>query len=358
MNDAAPAEPAFALSGSRGFAGWLAETGASLAITTYQTGKLLLLGTENDGAICAFDRAFPRPMGLAVRPDGRGFALVTQYQIQIFDDRLAPDARDASAFDAVYAPHVAWVTGAIDAHDVGFDAAGRPVFITTLYSCIAAVSDRHNFRPLWRPPFVSDLVAEDRCHLNGLAMAEGRPRYVTAVSRTDGKDGWRAQRSDGGVVIDVETSEIVAAGLAMPHSPRLYQGRLWVLNSGAGEFGHVDLATGRFEGVAFCPGYARGLSFVGPYAIVGLSQPRKDDAFSGLPIDAALAARGIEALCGIAIIDLRRGEMVEWLRIRGEIRELYDIAVLPGVRQPSVIGFKTDEVKRTVSIEAMRDAGR
>jgi uncharacterized protein (TIGR03032 family) len=179
----------------------------------------------------------------------------------------------------------------------------------------------------------------------------GRPRYVTAVSRSDVGDGWRDRRADGGVVIEVESGEIVAEGLSMPHSPRLHDGRLWVLNSGAGELGWIDPGSGRFEPVAFCPGYARGLAFVGGYALVGLSLARENRTFSGLPLDAVLASRGAEARCGLLVIDLATGDTVEWVRIEGVVRELFDVAVLPGAANPALVGFKTDEVLRVISID-------
>jgi uncharacterized protein (TIGR03032 family) len=264
---------------------------------------------------------------------------------------IPPGQASADGHDALYAPHAAWTTGDLDAHDVGWGADGRPMFVNTLFGCIATVSDGHSFRPLWRPPFVSRLAAEDRCHLNGMAMDGGRPRYATAVSRSDVADGWRDRRRDGGVVIDVESGEIVCQGLSMPHSPRLHDGRLWLLNSGTGEFGHVDIASGRFEPLALCPGYARGLAFVGGHALVGLSLARENRTFSGLALDDALASRDVEPRCGIAVFDLATGDMRHWLRIEGVVRELYDVAVLPGARRPAAIGFKTDEVNRVISIE-------
>jgi uncharacterized protein (TIGR03032 family) len=186
--------------------------------------------------------------------------------------------------------------------------------------------------------------------LNGLAVDEGEPRYVTAVSRSDVADGWREHRAGGGVVIDVPSGEIVAEGLSMPHSPRLHRNRLWLLNSGQGEFGFVDAASGKFEAAAFCPGYARGLAFVGKHAVLGLSLPRSVGTFSGLPLDGQLQARHTEPRCGLAVIDLDTGDMTAWVRIEGVVRELYDVAVLPDVRRPSLIGFKGDEVKYTISV--------
>jgi len=340
----------FALTSSRHFPAWLAETGGGLAFTTYRAGKLFLLGVREDGRLSVFERSFPRAMGLGVSADGRSLALATRRAIQRFDNVLSPGERSAGGHDALYVPHASWVTGDLDVHDVGFGADGRPVFVNTLFSCLAAVSDAHSFAPLWRPPFVSRLAAEDRCHLNGMAMAEGRPAYVTAVSRSDAADGWRERRHDGGVAIAVPGGEIVAEGLSMPHSPRLHGGRLWLLDSGTGRFGFVDLAAGRFEPVAFCPGYARGLAFAAGHAIVGLSLPRADRAFCGLPLEDALGRRGVDARCGLAIFDLARGDMVHWARIEGVVRELYDVAALPGARRPAAIGFRTGEVDRVLSI--------
>ena len=341
----------FALTSSRHFPEWLAATGMSLAFTTYQAGKLFLLGVRPDGRLSVFERTFARSMGLGVSADGSSLVLATQFQIHRFDNILPAGQFSPDGFDAIYAPHAGWVTGDIDAHDVGFASDGRPLFVNTKFSCLAAVSDSHSFRPIWTPPFVSRLAPEDRCHLNGLALEEGRPRYVTAVSRSDASDGWRDRRADGGVVIDVERNEIVAEGLSMPHSPRLYDGRLWLLNSGAGEFGFIDPQSGRFEALAFCPGYARGLAFVGRHAVIGLSMPRENRTFSGLPLDAALQARSTDPRSGLAIIDLDNGDMTGWVRIEGIVRELYDVAVLPGVRRPSLIGFRTDEVRYVLSID-------
>ena len=340
----------FVLTSSRSFCEWLAASRSSIAFTTYQAGKTFLLGVM-DGRLSVVERTFARSMGLAISEDGRTLALATEYQVQRFDNVMSPGQVSSDGIDALYAPHAAWVTGDLDAHDVAFGTDGRPLFVNTLFSCIATVSDGHSFKPVWKPAFVSRLAPEDRCHLNGLAVHDGKPRYATAVSRSDVADGWRDHRVGGGIVIDVDSQQIIVDGLSMPHSPRLYQGRLWLLNSGTGEFGFVDLHAGRFEPIAFCPGYARGLAFIGDHAIIGLSLSRDERTFGGLPVDAALQERGAEARCGLAIVDLKRGDMSSSVRIEGVLRELYDVAVIPKISRPSFIGFKSDEVRYVISID-------
>ena len=351
MDAEVPQDEKFALTSSRHLAGLLAAARIAVAFTTYQAGKLFMLGVKPDGRLTVFERTFPRSMGLAVTDDGRTLALATQYQVHRFDNIVPAGEVTADGFDALYAPHAGWVTGDVDAHDVGFAADGRPLFVNTLFSCLATVSDSHSFKPVWKPAFISRLAPEDRCHLNGLAMEAGKPRYVTAVSRSDIADGWRDRRAEGGIVIDVRNNEIVAEGLSMPHSPRLHDGRLWLLNSGAGEFGFVDLKSGRFEPIAFCPGYARGLAFFGNYAVIGLSLARENRAFSGLRLDEALQERDAAPRCGLAVIDLKTGDMAGWVRLEGVVRELYDVGVLPNVQRPSLIGFKSDEVRYVISID-------
>lgn len=343
-------KPLFSLTTSRGFADWLAGTAGSLAFTSYQGGKVFFLGIEPSGRLAIFERSFPRCMGVAVTPDARTLFLATKVQLYRFDNIL-PWGRHEGDFDAVYAPHQTWITGDIDIHDIGIGLDGRPIFANTLFNCLATPSDGYSFRPLWKPPFISRLVAEDRCHLNGLATEDGRARYVTCVSKSDVSDGWRDRRTDGGVVVDVASGETVATGLSMPHSPRMHEGRLWIVNSGSGEFGWIDQEDGRFTPVVFCPGYARGLTFVGDYAIVGLSRARENKTFSGLELETALKRHTAEARTGLLVIDLSAGTIADWVRIEGVIDELFDVAALPGIANPSAIGIKGKEINRVLSID-------
>ena len=338
------------LTPSRRLPAWLADTECSLAFTTYQAGKLFLLGIQADNKLSIFERSFPRCMGLASTANGRQLILSTQYQIHRLDNAL-PTGESQDGFDALYVPRLSWITGDLDIHDIVHDRHGLPMIISTLFSCLATVSEGFSLKPLWRPGFISKLAPEDRCHLNGLAAENGEARYATAVSTSDVSDGWRDRRADGGVLIDITTDQVVLEGLSMPHSPRLHNGRLWLLNSGAGEFGFADLETGRFEPVAFCPGYARGLALIGNYAIIGLSLARKTRTFQGLPLDQALQDHGAEARCGLIVVDTTSGNTVAWLRIEGIVDELYDVVALPNTNRPSALGFKTDQIERFISID-------
>lgn len=342
-----PNEPWVQAYYSTDFGAWLASQHISLAFSTYQTGKLFLIGRRDDGQLAIFERTFNHCMGLW--SNGGTLWLSSLYQLWRFVNVLKPGQRH-EGHDALYVPRVGYTTGNLDTHDVAVEESGRVVFVNTKFGCLATIHERDSFAPLWRPPFLSALVPEDRCHLNGLALDDGHVRYVTAVSTSDVVDGWRDRRRDGGVLIDVHINAIVADGLSMPHSPRIYQGKLWLLNSGTGELGWIDVKTGRFEPIAFCPGYLRGLAFTGDYAIVGLSRPRHDKTFGGLPLQERLAAKNAEARSGLHVIDLRNGATTHWLRIEGMVSELYDVATLPGVVRPMALGFKSDEIQRLLTM--------
>jgi uncharacterized protein (TIGR03032 family) len=344
---------------SPGLAARRARLGVSLAFTSYQSGLLYFLGRNPQGGLHLHQTAIGKPMGLAYEPAARRLTLGAGQGILRFANVLAPQARLNQAFDACFVPRQVHVTGALDAHDIGIDAEGRPVFVNTRFNCLARPSDRHSFAALWAPPFIDRIVDEDRCHLNGLAMRDGRPAHVTAVSRSNTIDGWRDRRSDGGVVIEVATGRVVCEGLSMPHSPRWHDGQLWVLNSGTGEIGVVEGAEGpgmgRFVPRAFCPGFVRGLAFAGGAAIVGLSKPRYQ-RFDGLALADRLAAADSTPWCGLQIIDLTTGACLDWFRIDGAVAELYDVCVIPGIATPMALAPGTPEVAQFLTFEAAEAA--
>ncbi len=339
--------PALEINASRQFTHWMLEQKLSLGFTTYQAGKLFLLGLQPNGRLSVFERTFNRCLGLW--GDGQTLWMSSLYQLWRFENVLER-GQSAAGYDRLYIPQVGYTTGDLDIHDVAVEKSGRVVFVNTLFGCLATISDTHSFVPLWKPPFLSKLAAEDRCHLNGLALENGKAKYVTAVSQSDVADGWRDRRHDGGCLIDVQSNEIIASGLSMPHSPRVYRDKLWLLNSGTGFFGHIDRGTGKFEKVAFLPGYLRGVAFHGDFAIVGTSKSRENKSLSGLELDNNLKSADAEARCGVHVIDLNSGDVVHWIRIEGVVSELYDVVCLPGVVRPQALGFKTDEIRRVLHI--------
>ncbi len=342
----APSAPKIEVTTSRMFNAWLSDRRASLVLTTYQTGKIFFIGLQPDGRLSVFERTLERVMGM--HATAGVIHVSTLYQLWRFRNTLGP-GETFQGYDAVYVPRESRVTGDVDVHDIVVEPDGRVVFTNTLFNCIATLDDDHNFRPLWKPPWISKLAPEDRCHLNGLAMRDGKPRYATAVSRSDVNDGWRDRRHDGGVVIDIESDEIVCEGLSMPHSPRWHNDTLWVINSGTGFFGRVDLERGSFEPLVFLPGYARGLTFLGEWAIVGLSDRRENRTFQDLDLEDNLKQRDAETRCGLLVVDLNSFDAPHWMRFGGIVKELYDVGVLPGVVRPMAVGFKTDEVRRYLS---------
>jgi len=338
--------PPFELTASRNFLEWMATEQLGLAFTTYLTGKLFLLGVNEQGGLSIFERSFPRPMG--VWSDGQTILLCTLYQLWRLENCLEA-VQEAGGYDRLYVPRVAHVTGDVDAHDVSLIADGGVVFANTRFSCLSRPSERYSFLPVWKPPFITRLAAEDRCHLNGFAVRDGLPYAATVVAATDVADGWRDRRVNGGVCLHVPDAEPIVTGLSMPHSPRWYRGRLWLVQSGTGELGYVDQEQGRFEPIAFCPGYVRGLAFSGDFAIVALSLPRERKTFGDLPLETALQRRNAEPRCGLMVIHVASGDVLHWIRIEGVVAEIYDVAVLPGVRRPAALGILSDEIQRTFS---------
>jgi uncharacterized protein (TIGR03032 family) len=340
--------PPYRVEASSGLAAWLRQHDVALAITTYQLGKLFLVGAPDEGQLNVTERTFERCLGVAVK--GESLYLAGLNAIYRFSN-VVPKGQELEGHDAVYVPQVAWYTGDVFAHDVGVLPDGRPVFVNTLFGCLATVDEATSFRPVWTPPFISQLAPQDRCHLNGLAMDEatGRPAYMTAVAETDTARGWSDKREGHGVVLDLAANAVVCRGLSMPHSPRLHEGKLYVLNAGTGELGFVDRATERFQPIAFVPGFARGLALIGGFALVGLSLPRANQVFAGLPLEDRLRSAGREPECAVLVVNLATGAVVHWLRLGGVVRELYDIALLAGHRRPMLVGFAQGQINRLIS---------
>jgi uncharacterized protein (TIGR03032 family) len=308
----------------------LASLKSTILISTYKTGNLVCVSQRNERIVPAF-HTFDRPMGLAVKENG--IAVGTRDQIWFL--RSSPDiaakAEPRGQYDAGYLARFAHFTGDIRCHDMGW-VNGELWIVNTLFSCLCTIHNSYNFAPRWRPSFISDLQPEDRCHLNGLAVENGQARYVTAMSQTDMKHGWRALKKTDGCLIDITSGEAVVRGLTMPHSPRIAGGKLYLTHSGLGQLELVDVARGRREVVCRLPGYARGLAIIGTLAFVGLSKIRSSSDWEGIPI-----ADDPERLkCGVWVVELRTGNIVATFEFTSGIEELFDVQLLQGVVSPLV----------------------
>lgn len=332
----------------------LQQAASSLLVSTYQAGKLVIL-RENDGKLNTHFRVYNRPMGLAA--DGGRMALGTAVSVEHYRNmpEVARKLEPEGKHDAAFLPRHGHITGNIDIHEM--DWAGDELWlVNTRFSCLCTLDNEHSFIPRWRPKFISGYAAEDRCHLNGLEVVDGKPRYVTALGTSDTAGGWRENKSGGGVLIDIESDEIICRGLSMPHSPRWYQDKLWVLESGNGTLATVDPDNGQLETVAELPGFTRGLDFLGPYAFVGLSQVRESAVFSGI----SLTERVNERNCGVWVVDIRSGKTVGFLKFEDAVQEVFAVSLLGGMRFPEVLGGNDKHLAISYSLpdEALKEVVR
>ncbi|QFU74445.1 TIGR03032 family protein [Halioglobus maricola] len=307
---------------TRSFTELLAKNGISILITTYQAGKVII-AREDNGVTNTHFRAFRKPMGLAVAKN----RIVLGALGQIYDLRNVPSAapklEPLGRHTACYVPRTSHVTGDIDIHEMAL--LGKDiVFVNTRFSCLCRVNQDYNFEPIWRPPFISAYDPRDRCHLNGLAVRDNQVRYVSALGTSDEPGGWRKDKTNGGVIIDIKTDGIVRDSLSMPHSPRWYAQKLWYLESGKGSVVAFDPETGEDALRVTLPGFTRGIDFFGPYAFVGISQVRETAVFSDLEITRSQPVRD----SGVWVIDVRNGETVAFLKFTGGVQEIFAVNVL------------------------------
>ena len=309
----------------------LRQLNCTLVATTFQASRLILMRPEGKSINTHF-HAVHRPMGLAADRNrifvGSHNAVLEYRNVPAVDARLDPPGRH----DAVYLLRNQHITGHVDIHEMAF-ASNECWYVNTLFSCLCTLDNEHSFVPRWRPPFISGYAPEDRCHLNGLAMAEGRPRYLTALGATNTPEGWRANKRDGGILLDYPSGEPVRSGLCMPHSPRLHAGRLWLLESGKGSLAYLDKDSGQIETVAQLPGFTRGLDFAGPIAFVGLSQLRTSNPFTDIP----LTDQNPERSSGIWAVNIETGQIVAFLRFSSAVEEIFSVQVLPNMTFPHIL---------------------
>jgi len=338
------------------FAQILHQLGITLAVTTYQSGRVVLLRAPNAATLNTHFRMFRSPMGLALAHN----RLAIGCEREIWDYRNMPEVgrklEPPELHDGCFVPRNVHYTGDIRIHEIGFAADGELWAVNTRFSTLCTIDRDHSFVPRWRPPFITHLAPEDRCHLNGMTMVDGAVRYVTALGETNAVAGWRETKASGGIVMEVPSGRIVLRGLSMPHSPRIHNGHFWLLESGKGEFNRADLATGAVETIAQLPGFTRGLAFAGPFAFIGLSQVRESNIFGGIP----LTDRVEDRRCGVWVIDLRTRGIVAFLQFEGDVREIFDVQVLSRMRYPDLL--EPDDALVGVSYvlpdEALKDVVR
>lgn len=331
----------------RQFREWLHEESISLALTTYSGSKLIIIGPGQNGGTVVAERDFERCMALYVE-GSEAIWISSGYNVWKLENGLLP-GQDLEGWDRVYIPRASHVTGSVDIHDLAKTNDGTLYGVITSYNCIASIGkERGSFAPHWKPPFIKEVSGSgDRCHLNGFCLEDGELAYASIVGVSDEIDGWRAHRAAGGIIIDIRNNEVVAEGLAMPHTPRIYNNELWFLEAAKGWICKIDLATKKLERVLWRPGFLRGLRFYKHYAFVCSSEPR-DKIFSGLPLQDELDKRNISAACALEVIDTRTMEVLHNVKITGSVKELYDVALLPNCRQPKLHGLQGDDIRKIV----------
>jgi len=345
----------FSSSHTSNFPALLRGLGISLVVSTYQAGKVILVRASG-GILNTHFRPFFSPMGVAYQPGAGRLAIGAKHEVWEFRNQpdVASKLEPVGECDAAFMPRHTHHSGDIRIHEIAW--LGHQLWaVNTRFSCLCTFDADHSFVPRWRPPFVSALAPEDRCHLNGLCVIDDEIRFVTCLGATDTAGGWRANKRDGGLLLDVPSGEPVVRGLSMPHSPRWHAEKMWLLESGHGTLSAVDLSAGTTETVATMPGFTRGLDFYGNLAFVGLSQVRETATFSGIPLVEKLSAE--ERACGVWVIDIRTGATVAFLRFEGIVQEIFALAVLPGIVYPDLINEPGDTLDSSFVLpdEALRD---
>jgi uncharacterized protein (TIGR03032 family) len=284
-------------------------------------------------------------MGIGLHGNKMALATLDEVIVLVNSPQLAQHyPKQPATYDALFMPRASYFTGQIDIHDVDYGENGDLYAVNTSFSCLIKIDDNFSFTPVWKPPFISKLASEDRCHLNGMILQDGKPKYATAFNSSDSPQSWRPEVTTAGILMDVETDEFVARGLPMPHSPRLFDGEIYLLLSATGEIIRLDKETGKYDVLNQIDGFVRGLAREGDYLFVGLSRLRKNSStFAKLEIaDKAQHA-------GIAIYHLPTGAFVGQIQYHNSVEEIYDVQVLPGMSRPGILNTMTDAYKEGLS---------
>lgn len=326
----------------------LLKLGCSLAVTTYQAGKLVLISPKDENVLVQLPRTFDKPMGIAQDKEKDKLAIACRDSVVVLTNspNLAAFYPPApQKYDALYMPRMTYHTGQLDIHDLNFGRDGKLYAVNTLFSCLIALDDDYNFTPYWKPWFIDGISSDDRCHLNGMAMQDGLPKYATAFNQGNTRQSWRENITKTGVLMDVITNEVVVDGLAMPHSPRIYNRELYTLLSATGELIKIDPVKGTYEVIIKLDGFVRGMDLHKDYLFIGLSKLRKNSStFAKLDF----ADKANEA--GIVIVHLPTGSIAGKITYQASLDEIYDVHVLADKLRPNVLNTIKPEYKMGVSI--------
>lgn len=346
MDDASQSQLPFSCSYSPQLPALLHTLGCTIVISTYQAGKLIFISAPTPERLVQLPRTFDRPMGIAVRSDGHQLAVACRQEVILLSNsiELAQHYPKApNTYDALFLPRLTFHTGPLDIHDLRFGQAGQLLAVNTLFSCISTLSNQYNFQPLWKPPFIDHLAAEDRCHLNGMALANKQARYASAFNRGNSRQSWREDLMQAGLVWDLQGNRPLVEGLAMPHSPRLIGSDLWLLQSGTGELVRVNQSAGTYEPVLKLGGFVRGLAHYQDYLFIGLSKLRKQSTtFRQLHFE--------KDECAIILIHLPSLTVSGIIRYLNSVEEIYDLQILPNFRRPNILNTRTADHTHAVSI--------
>lgn len=335
-----PQQPPFSCTISPGMPELLAKLGCSLAISTYQAGKIVFIGTNPNGQLVQLPRSFNKAMGIAVHGPKLGIATKEEVIVLACSRGLARNyPKQPGVYDGLYMPRATFYTGRIDIHDLDWGTEGLWA-VNTSFSCLSLIDENFSFTTKWKPHFITALEHDDYCHLNGMAMLDGKPAYVTALGATASPKGWKERITDGGILMHVDSNEILLKDLAMPHSPRIFDGRLYCLLSASGELVEVDPAKGSYEVVCPVGSFIRGLSRIGDYLFIGRSKLRETSTtFEKLK---ALPIGSNSTTAGISVVHLPTGKLVAELSYHNSVEEIYDIQILPGLIRPGILNTETD----------------
>lgn len=336
----------FSCTYSANFPELLLQLNCSLAISTYQAGKIVFISAKDEHHLVQLPRTFNRAMGMAIHEDQLAIAVKDEVVLLTNAPELARTyPKNPGIYDALFVPQVIYNTGQVDLHDLHWGQNHKLWGVNTSFSCLVTMSDRFSWQPEWKPHFIDKLVSEDRCHLNGLAMRNDAPAFVTALGGQNTIQGWRQTLPQGGILMDVIKNEIILDGLAMPHSPRLYDDALYILLSATGQLIKVDVINKSYKVLKEIDGFTRGMAKIGDYLFIGISKLRPNSSnFRDLEI----ARKAMHA--GVKILHLPTCSLVAELNYQTSVDEIYDVQVLPDILRPGILNTMTPMYKYGLSI--------